>query len=434
VVLLHGYPDNSSVWDAVAERLATRFHVVRYDTRGTGGSDAPTELAGYRLDHLAADLAAVVRAVSPDAPVHLVGHDWGSVQGWHAVTDHAHGRLFASFTTIAGPCIDHVGSWMRGGHTDRRLRPVLRQMLRSWYIGAFQVPVLPELVMSFPLVRHGFGADRRDAVNGIQLYRANMTGPRRGTRRTDVPVLQLALARDPYVVPELLAAAEPFCTSLWRQSLPFGHWAPRTHPTTIAERVADFVQHIEGAPARRELLAARVTGDPGREFGGRLILITGAGSGIGRATALAFAAAGSDILAVDIDEATAVDTANAVRGLGVAGHAYVADVADATAMRKLADHVRAEHAVPDIVMANAGIGMAGPFLDTSEDDWRRVVDVNLLGVVHTLRAFAPMLVARGRGGHLVITASAAAFTPWPILSAYATTKAAVLSLAQSLRT
>ncbi|HKN97544.1 MAG TPA: SDR family NAD(P)-dependent oxidoreductase, partial [Pseudonocardiaceae bacterium] len=94
----------------------------------------------------------------------------------------------------------------------------------------------------------------------------------------------------------------------------------------------------------------------------------------------------------------------------------------------------AEHGVPDVVMANAGIGMSGGFLDTGEDDWRRVIDVNLLGVVHTLRAFASHLVERGRGGHLVVTASAAAFTPWPSLTAYAATKAAVLSLAQSLRT
>jgi NAD(P)-dependent dehydrogenase (short-subunit alcohol dehydrogenase family) len=103
-------------------------------------------------------------------------------------------------------------------------------------------------------------------------------------------------------------------------------------------------------------------------------------------------------------------------------------------MNKLADQVRAEHGVPDIVMANAGIGVAGGFLDTDEDDWRRVVDVNLWGVVHTLRAFAPMLVDRGQGGHIVVTASMAAYCPWPELTAYATTKAAVLSLAQSLRT
>jgi NAD(P)-dependent dehydrogenase (short-subunit alcohol dehydrogenase family) len=149
---------------------------------------------------------------------------------------------------------------------------------------------------------------------------------------------------------------------------------------------------------------------------------------------LAFAAAGADVLAADIDETGAAATAHRAREHGVEAYPYRVDVADGAAVAKLADQVRAEHGVPDIVMANAGIGMAGGFLDTDEEDWRRVLDVNLWGVVHTLRAFAPMLVARGQGGHLVVTASAAAYCPWPELSAYATTKAAVLSLAQSLRT
>jgi len=83
-------------------------------------------------------------------------------------------------------------------------------------------------------------------------------------------------------------------------------------------------------------------------------------------------------------------------------------------------------------MANAGIAVAGSFLDTSEDDWRRVLDVNLWGVINTLRAFVPSLVRRGEGGHVVVTASAAGFLPLPSLPAYSTTKAAVLMLAQCL--
>jgi NAD(P)-dependent dehydrogenase (short-subunit alcohol dehydrogenase family) len=83
-------------------------------------------------------------------------------------------------------------------------------------------------------------------------------------------------------------------------------------------------------------------------------------------------------------------------------------------------------------MANAGVGVAGSFLDTTERDWRRVIDVNLWGVVNTLRAFVPSLVARGEGGHIVVTASAAGFLPLPSLPAYSTTKAAVLMLAQCL--
>lgn len=437
VVLVHGYPDNSTMWDGIAELLVDRFHVVRYDIRGAGGSDAPGECEAYRLDHLAADLAAIVRATSRGRPVHVVAHDWGSIQSWHAVTDPTYASLFASFTSISGPYLDHVAAWMRGSIRRLRIRPVLRQLARTWYIGAFQVPVLPELVVRLPIVRKYLGADRRDAVNGIELYRANMftsAAIHDNPRRTDVPVMQLELTRDPFVRPELLRAAEPFCTALWRYPLPFDHWAPRTHPAAIADRVIDFVQHIEGVPASRELRAARVGGKARGEFVGRLVLVTGAGSGIGRATALAFAAGGADIIAVDIDEESAAVTVGAVRALGADGHVYCADVADRGAMAKLADHVLGEHGAPDIVMANAGIGMAGPFLDTTENDWRRIVDVNLLGVVHTLRPFASMLVDRGRGGHLVVTASGAAFTPWPVLSAYAATKAAVLSLAQSLRT
>jgi short-subunit dehydrogenase len=77
--------------------------------------------------------------------------------------------------------------------------------------------------------------------------------------------------------------------------------------------------------------------------------------------------------------------------------------------------------------------MAGPFTATTEDDWRRIIDVNLWGVIHGCRLFAEQLRAHGEGGHLVNVASAAAFLPHRSLAAYATTKAAVLALSQSLR-
>jgi NAD(P)-dependent dehydrogenase (short-subunit alcohol dehydrogenase family)/pimeloyl-ACP methyl ester carboxylesterase len=438
VLLVHGYPDNSSVWDGVVDVLAQRFHVVRFDVRGTGASEAPGGRDGYLLDHLAADIAAVARVTSPGRPVHLVGHDWGSIQAWHAVTEPRYADLFASYTTLSGPCLDHIDAWLRRNVRRLRLAPVLRQLTHSWYIGFFQLPVLPELAWRTPVLRGRFEADRRDAVNGIELYRANMVGgPPRGERRTSVPVQQLALTKDPFVLPPLLAAAEPWCERLWRRALPYGHWAPRTHPNTVAGLITEFADHVRGGAAGRGLRRAELTGDRPR-YAGQLVLVTGAGSGIGRAAALAFAAEGADVVAADIDKDTATATAEQVRDLGAAAHPYQVDVADAEALRSLAARVTAEHGVPDIVLANAGIGMAGGFLDTGEDDWRRVIDVNLLGVVHTLRAFVPPLVDRarqvGEGGHVVVTASAAAYTPWPSLTAYATTKAAVLSLAQSLRT
>ncbi len=153
VLFVHGYPDTHVVWDRVVERLAGDFHCVVYDVRGAGESGVPADRAGYRLAHLRADLAAVLDAVAPSEQVHLVGHDWGSLQAWDAVVradgEPALTGRFASYTTISGPCLDHVSAWTsaawRGGW--QRKREALRQLRHSWYVFAFQIPVLPELVL-----------------------------------------------------------------------------------------------------------------------------------------------------------------------------------------------------------------------------------------------------------------------------------------------
>jgi NAD(P)-dependent dehydrogenase (short-subunit alcohol dehydrogenase family) len=95
--------------------------------------------------------------------------------------------------------------------------------------------------------------------------------------------------------------------------------------------------------------------------------------------------------------------------------------------------VAAEHGVPRLVVNNAGIGMAGPFADTTVADWQKIIDVNLWGVIHGCRLFAAQMREHGEGGQIVNTASAAAFTPAKTLSAYSTTKAAVLMLSECLR-
>lgn len=420
VLLVHGYPDNLSVWDGVAERLAERFRVVRYDVRGHGGSEAPTTRDGYRMDKLVDDLRTVKDAVSPDEPVHLVGHDWGSIQCWGGLDP----ALFRSFTSISGPDLDQIAVWMKGW--KRRPLKVLRQVLHSWYIAAFQVPRIPELVWRSRRLRTKFHADYRDARNGIGLYRANMLKAGKRPRTVEIPVQQVALTQDPFVTGALLDVADPWCPDLWRRELAAGHWAPRTHPDAVARLITQFVDHVDGQPAPRELERARKHKNS-KPMSGQLAVVTGAGSGIGRETALALAAEGADVLCVDIDLDAAKDTAARANGT-----AYELDVADGPATERLAETVNSEHGVPDLVMANAGIGMAGAFLDTSVDDWRRVLDVNLWGVIHTLRAFLPAMVERREGGHVVITSSAAGYLATPTLPAYSTTKAGVLMLAECL--
>src|SRR5437899_2480802 len=98
IVAVHGYPDNHHVWDGVVELLAQRYHVVAYDVRGAGESDQPSGRAAYRQQRLTDDFVSVLDAVSPDEPVHLLAHDWGSIQSWPTLADpRVEGRV-TSFT------------------------------------------------------------------------------------------------------------------------------------------------------------------------------------------------------------------------------------------------------------------------------------------------------------------------------------------------
>ncbi|MEV2192121.1 SDR family oxidoreductase [Streptomyces phaeochromogenes] len=452
VVLVHGYPDSKEVWSEVAARLARRFHVVLYDVRGHGRSSAPQPLrGGFTLEKLTDDFLAVADAVSPDRPVHLVGHDWGSVQAWEFTTiKRTEGRI-ASFTSMSGPSLDHFGHWIKkrvSRPTPRRIGQLLGQGAKSWYVYLLHTPVLPELAWRGPLGKQWPKILRRlekvpggdyptpslptDAAHGAWLYRDNVRARLRRPRAdayAHAPVQLITPLGDVFLSEKLYDELELWAPQLTRRTLPAKHWIPRTRPDQLAAWITEFVTATEGGRT-----APAATGPYADRFGGQLVLVTGAGSGIGRATAFAFAEAGARVVAVDRDAESAARTAELSRLIGAPqAWAETVDVSDEQAMEKLAEKVAAEYGVVDVLVNNAGIGLSGSFLDTTAEDWRNVLDVNLWGVIHGCRLFGKQMAERGQGGHIVNTASAAAYLPSRTLPAYSTSKAAVLMLSECLR-
>jgi NADP-dependent 3-hydroxy acid dehydrogenase YdfG len=163
----------------------------------------------------------------------------------------------------------------------------------------------------------------------------------------------------------------------------------------------------------------------------KIVVVTGAGSGIGRATALAFAKEGARVAACDVDQARLDTLASDLgdRALLV----RKVDVADRAQFRAFADEVHAETPAADVIVNNAGVAIGGTFLETSLDDWDWLLGINLKGVVHGCHFFIPKMVERGEGGHVVNISSILGIYPAPNVTAYVASKFAVRGLSQSLR-
>lgn len=160
-----------------------------------------------------------------------------------------------------------------------------------------------------------------------------------------------------------------------------------------------------------------------------MAVVTGAASGIGRALAAALVARGATVVLADLDGPGAASAAGALGGRAVAA---AVDVTDPGAVRRLVEGTVARHGRLDLLFNNAGIGGGGPVEDLDLAAWRRVVDVDLLGVVHGVAAAYPVMVRQG-SGHIVNTASLAGLVPAPHLTPYAAAKHAVVGLSVTLR-
>ena len=383
--------------------------------------------------------------------MHVLGHDWGSVAVWEYLSRDGADERLASFTSVAGPSTDHYAGYIRE-RLARPYRPIrfLRAVglvARLSYWIPFSVPLLTPALMRHGLARrvqaldspagHDYRAETFDidAANSLKIYPANMIRAFARPRRdhyVSVPVQLICSDRDPAVRGHGLDDTSRWVSRLWRRDVKAGHWVPMSHPGVLAAALTDLAEFVETGRASRALLSAQV-GRAREPFGDTLVSVTGAGSGIGRETALLFARQGAELIVSDIDEAAVKEVAAQLSARGAVAHAYHLDVSDADAVEEFADNVCAAHGVPDIVVNNAGIGHAGRFLDTPPEQWDRVLDVNLGGVVNGCRAFARRLVERGTGGHIVNVASMAAYAPLQSMNAYCTSKAAVYMFSDCLR-
>ena len=170
-----------------------------------------------------------------------------------------------------------------------------------------------------------------------------------------------------------------------------------------------------------------------RNLAGKWALVTGAASGIGKATALALARRGADVVLCDVDQSGLKITQDLAASLGRKTVARRVDVSRRDDMASFADEVHRDLEAIDILVNNAGVALGASFEETLLEDWDWIISINLLGVIHGLHYFVPNMVARGRVGHVVNIASMAGLLAVRSLSAYSTTKFAVVGLSEALR-
>jgi NAD(P)-dependent dehydrogenase (short-subunit alcohol dehydrogenase family) len=169
-----------------------------------------------------------------------------------------------------------------------------------------------------------------------------------------------------------------------------------------------------------------------RALAGKTVLVTGAASGIGLETALAFARRGAHLVICDLDEPGLEAAAQQIESLGSSVLARRVDVSKADEMQAFADEVHLRVEAVDILMNNAGVAIGGPFLSTSLEDWNWILGINTMGVVHGCHLFIPNMVKRGKGGHVINVSSAAGYSASSVLAAYNATKFSVLGLSEAL--
>lgn len=248
VVLLHGFPQRAACWDAVAERLHQQgFRTVAPDQRGYSPGARPRGRRAYRMSRLVSDVEALIRAIGA-GPVHLVGHDWGAAVAWPTAAQHP--DLVRTLTAVS---VAHPGAFLRS--------MLGSQVLRSWYMGFFQLPWVPERVLSSPAsARRALGASgmrrdelatfRRDIVEygalagGLGWYRGlPFSHPGAAQAKVQVPTLQVWSDQDAALGRRSVELNERFVEGPYSLEVLEGvsHWIPEQAPAALADLVLGHV-------------------------------------------------------------------------------------------------------------------------------------------------------------------------------------------------
>ena len=170
------------------------------------------------------------------------------------------------------------------------------------------------------------------------------------------------------------------------------------------------------------------------DLNGSRCFITGAASGIGRATAITAAAKGGEVFITDIDAGGLEQAADEIRAAGgTVGDAAPADVSDHEQVVALAERIHRDHGSMDVVMNIAGISTWGPIERLTHEHWQRIIDVNLMGPISVLECFVPPMIDVGRGGHIVNVSSSAGLFGFPWHAAYSASKFGLRGISEVLR-
>lgn len=263
IIFAHGFPDSATIWDGVVDVLKEDYFIVAFDMRGCGDSTPIKGMKHYKYDALVNDLFRVIDDVCHQQKVHLVGHDWGGLYGWEAISSPESEQRIASFTTLA-PSLEHVGFFLRRRMlrpTPKNLFQMFGQLGRNSLMMFFAMPVLPEL-----LFYSGFGGFmmkkmvgyyepditfrenpevKYDAIRSLGIYRSNLFQrvlfPQRYLSK--IPVHAILAVRDPFLPPSVFEQCSEGTTSYTCSEVDAAHWAPLSRPVELAATIANHVKN-----------------------------------------------------------------------------------------------------------------------------------------------------------------------------------------------